>query len=200
VRLSDFRTRLKKEIESSTVLGERPYQVWINEKASENAEHDSWDACLGQARDCDIFIVLFNGNAGWTGGENGSVGICQAEFNVAYSQAPGKVFVLSILELADHSYSQLLSKVDGGPVHLIACHKGITSAQAQRTLGFLNATVVNTPFGIYVLDRIQAIQLVLIANCSMRRRRSTAFNAFLRGCPRPNNPPRSSAPQKSEKT
>jgi|SRR5450631_259042 hypothetical protein len=67
--------------------------------------------------------------------------------------------------LADHTSSRHLTKVDGGPVHVIACRKGVTEAQAERMLGFPNATVVNAPFGIYVLDSIQAIQLVLISNC-----------------------------------
>jgi hypothetical protein len=58
--------------------------------------------------------------------------------------------------LADHASTRLLAKVDGGPVHVIACHKGVTAAQAQRMLGFPNATVVNAPFGM----------------CSIRCRRS----------------------------
>ena len=44
--------------------------------------------------------------------------------------------------LADHGLIRSLAKVDGGPVHIIACHKGVTEAQAQRMLGFPNATVV----------------------------------------------------------
>ena len=319
-KLSDIRIRLKNEVESSRVLGALPYEVWINEKANEDAELDSWDECLSQARDCDIFIVLFNGNAGWTGtAENGSVGICHAEFNTAYSQAPGKVFIVSILErastklpskpadrdfqkrlerenrfgrsvvdpklleneikrtivdatvkmvqrgvkdanrgrgylgpalewnrqnyaqrqasmiaavksalapnasakladsctasigsaqilfrlgavpdsmsiataremvgqphLADHGFLQLLSRADGGPVHVIACHKGATEAQAKKMLGFPNATVVNAPFGIYVLDPVQAIQLVLISNCSDETEARHGVQRFLAWLP-----------------
>ena len=32
-------------------------------------------------------------------------------------------------------------------------------------LGFPDATVVSAPFGIYVVDPVQSIQLVLIAQC-----------------------------------
>ena len=32
-------------------------------------------------------------------------------------------------------------------------------------LGFPDATVVSPPFGIYVVDAVQSIQLVLIAQC-----------------------------------
>lgn len=34
-----------------------------------------------------------------------------------------------------------------------------------RQLGFLDATVVSPPFGIYVADDIQKTQMVSIANC-----------------------------------
>jgi hypothetical protein len=52
-----------------------------------------------------------------------------------------------------------------GPVHLIACHKTVTEAQAVRLLGFPDATVVSAPFGVYLADDVQKIQIVLIANC-----------------------------------
>jgi hypothetical protein len=304
LKLTDLRRKLRDQFEGLRVFGEQLHDVWIHETAAENATLNSWDECLKQARDCDIFIVLFNGNAGSTGGDGtGTVGICLAEYNTAYSQAPGKVFIVNIFEkgdrkgpsgpidkefqvlidregnlgkmisdpgtlqdeiartivratarmaqlgtreanrgrgylgpalawnrqnytqrqtsmiaamrvalapprgsggqpnvctakigntpisfrlgavpdsmsiaaarelvgqphLTDHVSPEWLNKVDGGPVHVIACHKGVTATQAQRMLGFPNATVVNAPFGIYVLDKVQAIQLVLIADCS----------------------------------
>ena len=52
-----------------------------------------------------------------------------------------------------------------GPVHLIACQKSITEKQATDLLGFPDATVVPTTFGVYLVDPIQKIQLVLLANC-----------------------------------
>jgi len=50
-------------------------------------------------------------------------------------------------------------------VHLIASHKTATEAQAVRLLGFPDATVVSAPFGVYVADDVQKIQMILIANC-----------------------------------
>lgn len=314
LKLSELRVKLKQDIEATSVLGERPYEVWIHEKATEDADLDAWDECLRQARECDIFVALYNGHAGWTGAQGGSVGICQAEFHLAYSQAPGKVFIVNIIEpassrvpsrladkqfqllmqeqyrfgrivkdpaslesqihqtvieatvkmvqrgvmeasrgkgylgpalewnrqsysqrrasmiaavkssvgvrgqtsqedncttnirgarifvrlgavpdsmsvaaaremvgqphLADQDWVQQLAKVDGGPVHLIACHKGVTEAQAKQMLGFPNATVVNGPFGIYVADPVQAIQLVLIANCQDQTRTQHGVQRF----------------------
>jgi hypothetical protein len=278
------------------------FEVWINEDAAESAELDAWDECMRQARECDIFVVLFNGNAGWTGaGENASIGICHAEFLTAYAQSPSKVFIIDIFErrsanaprkdadakfqkrlerenrfgssatdlisleeairsrivsatvklvqqgvaathgkgylgpaldwsrmsylqrsvemvaaatsalgsavstndsnlciatiekkrilfrvaavpdsmsvataremvgqphLKDDTTAARVARLDGGPVHLVPCHKGVTGTQAQRMLGFPDATIVAAPFGVYVLDPVQAIQIILLANCS----------------------------------
>lgn len=68
--------------------------------------------------------------------------------------------------LRDHeTYKDLSAKKATGPVHLIACQKSVTEAQALRLLGFPDATVVAAPFGVYVVDDIQKIQMVLVANC-----------------------------------
>jgi hypothetical protein len=67
--------------------------------------------------------------------------------------------------LKDHTRNDILTGKRGGPVHLIGCHKNITEAQAMKLLGFSDATVISTPFGVYVADNVQKIQLVLIANC-----------------------------------
>jgi hypothetical protein len=48
--------------------------------------------------------------------------------------------------LTDHDWARQLTNAEGGPVHVIACHKGVTEAQAKRMLGFPNATVVDAPF------------------------------------------------------
>ncbi len=67
--------------------------------------------------------------------------------------------------LHDYRYAELLDDEHVGPVHIIACHRGVTEAQARRQLGFPDAVIVSPPFGVYVADNIQKIQLILIANC-----------------------------------
>ncbi|MFT6510833.1 MAG: hypothetical protein ACJAVO_000645 [Parvibaculaceae bacterium] len=67
--------------------------------------------------------------------------------------------------LKDHQKVEELRKTKAGPVHLIACQKTITEAQAMKLLGFPDATIVQSAFGVYVSDNIQKIQLCLIANC-----------------------------------
>ncbi len=66
--------------------------------------------------------------------------------------------------LRDHEYLESMNDARG-PVHLIGCQKGVTEAQAMRLLGFPDATIVATPFGVYVADGVQKIQLVCIAQC-----------------------------------
>lgn len=70
--------------------------------------------------------------------------------------------------LRDHELSSTLTKGKkkrGGPVHVIACHKSATEAQATRLLGFPDATVVSAPFGIFVADNVQKVQFAFIVNC-----------------------------------
>jgi hypothetical protein len=66
--------------------------------------------------------------------------------------------------LADHLHLRAAPKAHG-PVHLIACHRTATEKQAIDLLGFPDATVVSTSFGIYLVDPVQRIQLVMLANC-----------------------------------
>jgi len=85
--------------------------------------------------------------------------------------------------LKDHEHVAEMEKAHAsGPFHLIACHKGVTEAQALNLLGFPDATVVNPPFGIYVADPIQNIQLAFLAGCrdeSSTRYAVQRFNEWL---------------------
>ena len=69
------------------------------------------------------------------------------------------------LFLRDHEFAAELTARRTGPVHLIACQRAATEAQAVRQLGFPDATVVAAPFGVYVADNVQKMQLVFLANC-----------------------------------
>lgn len=97
-RLSDIRMQLKKEIEAEKLFGKEAFEVWINEdEPPEPGDKDSWELCVEQARDADILLVLYNGNAGWSL-SSGDIGICHAELMTAFSESPGKVSVVSLLE------------------------------------------------------------------------------------------------------
>jgi hypothetical protein len=70
------------------------------------------------------------------------------------------------LFLHDWQYAPVLKSGVLGPVHFIACNRSMTEgSQAIRQLGFADAIIVTTPFGVYVADDIQKIQIVYLANC-----------------------------------
>lgn len=99
--LTDLRKELKTEIESVQVLGRKLFEVWINEDAPPaEGTQDSWDACLQAVRECDVLIVLSNGNAGWAAGDE-DVGICHAEYMEGLRSAQAKVRLVSLPTVAD---------------------------------------------------------------------------------------------------
>jgi hypothetical protein len=96
--LSEIRAQLKQEIEAEKLFGKEAFEVWINEdEPPEPGEQDSWDLCIQQAREADLLLVIYNGNAGWSV-SSGDIGICHAELMTAFSESPGKVSVVSLLD------------------------------------------------------------------------------------------------------
>lgn len=93
--LRQARDTLKAEIEAATFLGTRLVEVWINERAISEHDQTAWDECIAQAEGCDLFVTLWDGSAGWAV-KGGSIGICEAEFTVAFAAAPGKVKVVRL--------------------------------------------------------------------------------------------------------
>lgn len=301
--LSDIRRELKSEIEGLEVFGKEVFEVWINEEtAPQGGTWDSWDVCIQAVKECDILLVISNGNAGWAQ-DDGEIGICHAELTTAISQAPAKVRLIALRNvkvtkdaegtrnrrfqdycatqslfrggavttidelktrakdavhdalvalaqagvrdaskgryhsgaaldwtrldfnrraeemrrvlsdviskrvgssndgghliaklggndvlliphaipaglgvgpakemvgqpfLQDYKLAGILTVKRGGPVHIIACHKTATEAQATKLLGFPDATVVSAPFGVFVADNIQKVQFAFIINC-----------------------------------
>jgi hypothetical protein len=94
--LSDIRRQLKTEIEAMEIAGKKGFEVWISEEADpQGGTWDSWDVCIQAVKDCDILIVVSNGNAGWAEG-SGTVGICHAEIMTGLSIAPAKVRLIAL--------------------------------------------------------------------------------------------------------
>jgi hypothetical protein len=69
------------------------------------------------------------------------------------------------LFLNDWRCAPILKRNTVGPVHFVACNRSMTEPQAMRQLGFADATIVNAPFGVYVADDVQKMQLVYLTNC-----------------------------------
>lgn len=89
--LTEIRRKLKSEIEAMEIAGRKAFEAWINEDAPPSGgTWDSWDVCIQAVKDCDILIVISNGNAGWANG-SGDIGICHAEMMTGLSVAPAKV-------------------------------------------------------------------------------------------------------------
>jgi hypothetical protein len=305
VPLAEVRVAIKESLQSIRMGDSAVFKVWIHEPESVTAGNKtSWDQCIDRARRADIFVALFNGNAGWAGTDDRKgeeLGICHAELATAYSRCPSKVrrialpidgvprnsanskfqaffqrfsrpavqaktgeeaieraievSTAALLDLAragvgvgsgggfsagealewsrmdfqgrrkvtvetmveylaqrsgrpsqftgntvvlpikgtavafacdcvpaamsvaaarelvgqpflrDHELGRELAKDVAGPVHVVACQKAVTEAQALRQLGFPDAVCVSAPFGIYLADDVQKIQMVFIVNC-----------------------------------
>lgn len=69
--------------------------------------------------------------------------------------------------LRDH---QLVAAMQGeplpGPVHVIACHRGITELQAAAMLGTPDAIVIASDFGIYAADHVHKTQIFFLKKCA----------------------------------
>ncbi|MBX2980085.1 MAG: DUF4062 domain-containing protein [Flavobacteriales bacterium] len=97
-KLSDLRKDLKQEIEAIKI-GERDlFEVWINEDTPpQSGNANAWEVCLDAARECDIFIALCNGDAGWARPKHASdLGVCHAELEQAFSSTTAKVYVVQL--------------------------------------------------------------------------------------------------------
>src|SRR5215510_2708300 len=94
--LTDIRKELKRDIEAVEVFGKKAFEVWINEETPpKGGTWDSWEVCIEAVKDCDVLLVLFNGNAGWAK-NSGDIGICHAELMTGLAQTPGKVWLISL--------------------------------------------------------------------------------------------------------
>lgn len=92
--LSKIRKELKNMIEKETVFGKNIYKVWINEE--EVSSNETWDECIKQAKENNIVIVLYNGEAGWVRNDKDKIGICHAEMMAAIESSSEKVYVIDI--------------------------------------------------------------------------------------------------------
>lgn len=94
--LSKIRKYLKQKIEEMNLAGRKAFDVWINEDIAPGAgTRDAWDTCIQAVKDCDVLIIISNGNAGWAK-PGGSIGICHAEMMTGLSIAPAKVRLIAL--------------------------------------------------------------------------------------------------------
>jgi hypothetical protein len=136
-----------------------------------------WSHLDFRARQLAMVRVLFRalerrgGSAVGKQGSAASVPILGKEVLVLCSAISGPYAFAEAREgvnqlfLRDYEHAPELRQDRLGPMHMVACHRSATEGQAVRQLGFPDATVVSTPFGVYVADKIQKIQLAFLSNC-----------------------------------
>jgi hypothetical protein len=97
VTMTIIRQRAKDRLIGSVFGKANPiFGVWINEDdaAVPNPE-DTWEACIRRAIECDLFIAIFDGHAGWRAKAE-TIGICEAEMNAALQANPSKVLIVTL--------------------------------------------------------------------------------------------------------
>lgn len=60
---------------------------------------------------------------------------------------------------------QLAAERAHGPIHLVACHRGVGEAQAIRLVGSPDAVAIASDFGVLASDEVAKVQVVLLARC-----------------------------------
>jgi hypothetical protein len=65
----------------------------------------------------------------------------------------------------DHEAAPALGRGKGGPVHVIACHRGVTEKQASDLLGQPDVETVDAAFGVLAVDRSSKVQCIFLRNC-----------------------------------
>ena len=97
--LTEIRKKLKKQIEDSKLFDNKIFEVTINEDepARDNSK-DLWQRCMEYVERCDILLVLYNGDSGWTV-PKGQIGICHDELRKGMNINAHKVFIINIGEV-----------------------------------------------------------------------------------------------------
>ncbi|WP_408589701.1 hypothetical protein [Novosphingobium sp.] len=94
--LTEIRQSLRYHLEQQTLLGNKLFEVWINENSpGRGTNTNSWDTCLAEVRKADILIVLAAGHAGWASSD-GDIGICHAELMTAHNASPAKIRIIKL--------------------------------------------------------------------------------------------------------
>jgi hypothetical protein len=105
-------------------------------------------------------------------GENHYYRLGEDEILTVLSAVPASLSVAEARELVGRPHLLDHDRTEGlqgdriaGPVHLIGCHRNVTERQALALLGYQDAIVVKSSFGVYVVDSLHKAQLAFIENC-----------------------------------
>lgn len=96
--LAELREYLRTSLENEKFLGEPILEVVINESNfNSTISKNAFDNCMDTLRQCNVIIILYNGQAGWSISESeSSNGICHEEFLVATEEFSDMSFMLDL--------------------------------------------------------------------------------------------------------
>jgi hypothetical protein len=95
--LTELRQYIRESIEAETFLGEKVFEVVTNETSfNGDFTKDAFDNCLDTMRLCNIIVVFYNGEAGWSAEDTPTNGICHEEFLVAIDNFSGMTWAMDL--------------------------------------------------------------------------------------------------------
>jgi hypothetical protein len=94
VRLADVRSKIADRLRDVQVGDTSVMRVWLSEaQGALGQDATAWDACMAEAKRCDVLVVIYTGSAGWVRAGLGT-GICHAEWETGFRTTPQKVRVV----------------------------------------------------------------------------------------------------------
>jgi hypothetical protein len=95
--LSELRMYVQSQLDKELFLGEELLETIINENSFKgDFNKDAFDNCLNKMRTCNIIVILYNGEAGWSANDIPTNGICHEEFLVAAGEFSDMTYALDI--------------------------------------------------------------------------------------------------------
>lgn len=183
--LAVHRDRLRLAIESEKLLDAELFEVWTNESApAAPATVSWWEHCVTQAREADVLLAIYNGDAGSQIPSAGGIGICHAEFLGAVETGPERVRVItlanpSVTTDADRLFAQDLARYELFSAHGVSDAAQLDNAVLKALLDAVR-TLIATGRGSLRRGRRYAGSALEWTRLSMRERRRAMRDEVVR--------------------
>lgn len=143
ITFSELREKVKEEMEKIIFLGKKPFEILISEKFDATFQYDSYEMCLEKIKESDLVIVLYSGFSGSGTKYDSSLGICHAEYSVAFNSFPNKTKLFYLKDL-DIDYK--------GSTSLIAQERDKSFLDELTTKNRFRKTISNKPTSTEFID------------------------------------------------
>lgn len=152
--LTEIRQYIRENLEEETVLGEKAFDVITNETSFKgNFSKDAFDNCLETMRSCNIIIILYNGEAGWSANDIPTNGICHEEFLLAVNEFSGMTWAMDISQYFKLPVGPEKEKNDAFSSDINRSFRHMERI-SKTTIADLEKTVLKQIKG-YILDAIE---------------------------------------------